>query len=269
MSCDINKEKRDAIRRTWAQDVPVDIDTLFFVGNENVDHRDSIQLDCPDDYESCYLKQWRMIEFLKDYDYVFFCDDDTYVVVDRLLTCGYEQHDYMGCPCEIENGVIMAHGGAGFWMSKSAMRAALMVGLNHPEFVKTIYSDRMVGHLMHIAGYPLYGDGRFNLGKYIGDKGICNLRPNRENSYITTHFVTVEWFDKIYNHFKKGDKLPSNDYYMNILGSTVAFLENGGKWYYMVNANRQFIGEFELACQAENHAIEMVKKLVAERSTTP
>lgn len=254
-SCNAYKERRDAIRDTWLKDVPCGIDTAFFVGRGDAD--DATALPCGDTYDDCWVKQFEMIKYMKDYDFVFFCDDDTYAVVDRLMLSGFEKHDYMGCPCDVYEGeIVMAHGGAGFWMSSYAMAMAVEVGLDHPKFTKTIFSDRTVGYLMDIAGIKLHGDYRFNLGKYHGHKGFCNLVPNRQNLYITTHFVKPKMMPLIYAHFKEGVPLPPNCYTMGINGRRVDFSEKNGKWWYFVWGDTAFKGEFDLAQQAEFAAMK-------------
>jgi hypothetical protein len=253
MSCVKNAERREAVRRTWVKDIPFGIDYFFFVGHVGVS--DAISLPCGDAYEDCAFKQIEMIKFVKDYDYVFFCDDDTYVVIDRLMLCGFEAHDYMGCPCMLYEECVAAHGGAGFWMSKKAMVAALDVGLDHPKFIKTQFSDQAVGRLLRIAGIKLKADMRFHLGKYVGNRGVCVLVPNRFNRYITTHFISPAKADQVYAHFHSGASLPQNVYTMSICGRRVDFSEHRGNWWYSVWGESGFRGEFAFAQEAENDAI--------------
>lgn len=250
-SCINYKDRRDAIRNTWMKDIPSDVFSCFFVGS-HCDEPNVESLNCGDSYKDCGIKQFEMIKFLKDYDHVFFCDDDTYVVVDRLLNSEYENDDYIGCPCNIENShVIMAHGGAGFWMSKKAMNQALEIGINHNQFHNNIFSDRTVAYLMDMAGIKLKGDYRYNLGKYNGNKGFCNLVPNKNNKYITTHFVVPYMFKMIDYHFKHGHPLPINNYSVNF-GRNIIVLENkDGTWKYKINGDDSFIGNFNMANEAE------------------
>lgn len=258
MSCGPNKHKREAIRRTWMTDMPADVPVSFFVGETEAD--DAIKLPCPDDYDHCWLKQWLMIKSLWDHRHVFFCDDDTYIVAERLLGCHFDQHRYMGCPCEIEDRVIMAHGGAGFFMNRTAMRACNRVSEKHEIFSSTIYSDRLVGKLMHLIGIKLHPDFRFNPGKYKNDKGFCNLTPNRENCYITTHFVSPELMDLIHYHFKEGGPLPRNMYDLYFDGKRVIFFEGDGEWKYLIEGTGEAVGNFKLAHFAECHAHESFQK---------
>jgi hypothetical protein len=59
---------------------------------------DEIILSCPDDYFHLPYKvramhRWALTQ---DFDYVYKADTDTYVDVDRLMSSGFEQHDFVG-----------------------------------------------------------------------------------------------------------------------------------------------------------------------------
>jgi hypothetical protein len=264
-SCAAYKERRDAIRKTWLNDVPHGIDKFFFVGS---DCDDATKLDCGDTYDDCAEKQYQSMLYLQDYDHIFFCDDDTYVVPDRLLLCGFENHDYMGCPCRIDgdpDAPLMAQGGAGFWLSKKAIKRGLLEERDRrlsPHYNIGKYSDRFVAYLMNCCRISVHGDFRFNLGKYNGDRGFCNLVPNRFNPYITTHFVTPQLADLIYAHFKEGLVLSPNCYTMVLGGKRVDFSEKSGKWWYFVWGDTQFKGEFDLAQHAEMEAFKDITSRV-------
>lgn len=252
-SCAAYRDRRDGMRTTWLRDKPDHVDACFFVGG-GTDCDDATCLPCGDAYADCAAKQFEMIRHCRDYDYVFFCDDDTYVVVGRLMESGFQQHQYMGCPCRVDEGnFVMAHGGAGFWMSRAAMAAALEIGPGHPRVVPTTFSDRLVGNLMTVAGVPLWGDYRFNLGKYVGDRGFCNIVPTLSNRYVTTHFVSPALAAQIYDHFTAGTPLQQMSYYMTIAGRRVLFSEDGGRWSYHV-AGGTSRSDFALAHEAEVEA---------------
>ena len=258
MSCGPNKHKRDAIRRTWMTDMPADVPVMFFVGDTDSD--DAIRLSCPDDYDHCWLKQMEMIRHLWERSHVFFCDDDTYVVASRLMACGYDQHRYMGCPCEIEGGVTMAHGGAGFFLNRTAMKAINRISPKHDVFKSTTFSDRIVGKLMKIVGIKLFPDFRFNPGKYKDDKGFCNLVPNQSNRYVTTHFVTPQLMELLDHHFKNGGPTPRNIYDMYFGGKRVLVYESEGDWNYLIEGTGQAVGGFKLAHFAEAEAFSRLGK---------
>jgi hypothetical protein len=235
----------------------------FFVGVHQQSPEDGVvMLDCPDSYDSCHWKQWRMLQWVgeRGYDNTFFCDDDTYVVPDRLMAC--QNPGYTGCPCEIEPGVLMAHGGAGFLLNRDSLKFILAVSETNEIFRKTTFSDRLVGYLAYVAGVPLTPNYRFNLGKYANDKGFCNLIPTRYNSYITTHFVTPPLADLIHHHFKAGGPLPKNVYDMSFFGKKVVFAENmEGKWFYLLDNSGHGVGPFDLAHYAEAAALNQLAAL--------
>lgn len=120
MSCVKNTHRRESIRKTWGKQSSVEIS--FFVGGQSTD---TVCLPCGDFYGDCAEKQLLMIDYCQNYDYAFFCDDDTYVVVDRLLSCGFENHDYMGSGYQTKGSY--AHGGSGYFLSQKAMRSILAV----------------------------------------------------------------------------------------------------------------------------------------------
>jgi hypothetical protein len=274
MSCVPYRDRRDAIDATWFRDVPVGTDFYFFVGTREGDQREDAEvLPCGDEYADCAKKQFEAIRFLLKYggyDHVFFCDDDTYVVADRLLACGYEAHDYMGCPCLVgEYNIVVAHGGAGFWMSRRAMELADAA----PEEDKAVshFSDRALGYVLDRAGIKVHGDFRFNMGKYNNDVGFCNLVPNRENPYITAHYVRPAMFPALHAHFKDGTPLPPNRYGMNFFGMPVDLYEVGGHWGYSLNGGPVMYvgGGFVLAHDAEAAAFEAVLAGIRRASSPP
>jgi len=128
LSCKKNASLRKCILNTWAKNISVEV--FFIVGDNYTRIEDNIlYIDCPDDYLNHSHKQIDALRFLydKDFTHIFCCDDDTYVVIDRLLNCGYEDHDYMGATVYTSNRVAYAYGGSGFFLSKKAVEKGLKV----------------------------------------------------------------------------------------------------------------------------------------------
>ena len=106
---------------------------------------------CPDDYNSLSLKTrwlclWAITNFM--FDFLFKCDDDTYVHVDRLLKC--DTHgDYVGCDIP-GHDYPHASGGAGYRLSRNA-------AIHVATFLNgsASYEDWMVWKLLTNAGMPL------------------------------------------------------------------------------------------------------------------
>jgi len=98
-SCHKNRHAHEELRNTWVSHMDF-ADVRFFLGNPPIDimAKDEVYLDVPDDYEGLCYKTFRIIQYADNcgYDYIFKCDTDTFVVPERLKTCGFENHDYMG-----------------------------------------------------------------------------------------------------------------------------------------------------------------------------
>jgi hypothetical protein len=120
-------DRIQAIRDTWAKDVPAEMDLRFFYGAPDpfaypVNGVDEVLLNVRDDYE--YLPEkvvgicgWTVAN---GYDWMLKADDDTYIWPQRALEeIRWKQFDYAG---------YMAHsggyvsGGPGYWLSSKAMR---------------------------------------------------------------------------------------------------------------------------------------------------
>lgn len=77
------------MRETWLQKLPPGVTALFFTGaGETCNERGLVQFSCPDDYIHLPCKVQNFYRYAlahHDFDYVFKCDDDTYVHTERLL----------------------------------------------------------------------------------------------------------------------------------------------------------------------------------------
>jgi hypothetical protein len=94
----------DAIRATWGQELRGKAMLRFFVGvepNSRVSRNfksDEIAVNSGDDYNSLPHKTRAICYWAttKQLDHLFLCDNDTYVNVPKLLSCGYQCFDYSG-----------------------------------------------------------------------------------------------------------------------------------------------------------------------------
>ena len=100
-TCANAEKKRELIRKTWmAQSVP-GIECRFFLGRrEAVDREeDAIPLWVNDDDDH---RPEKVLAFFRhaleyyDFDWLFKCDDDTYVALDRLADLADDQYDLIG-----------------------------------------------------------------------------------------------------------------------------------------------------------------------------
>jgi hypothetical protein len=155
------------VRDTWWKDVAAHghhIDGRFFYGRPFAGAilDDEVVLDCGSDYASLPARTQEICRWAlkRNYDYLFKCDDDTAVYVDRLLNeiLSGKIGDYAGC----ENDGACT-GGPGYILSRFAIRAVAEAAA--PEhwaedmFVAKVMSDNNIHPVSlntHLPGYKAH-----------------------------------------------------------------------------------------------------------------
>jgi hypothetical protein len=121
-----------AVRDTWWKDVRAHehhVDARFFYGKPFVGEpaADEVILNCGSDYASLPLRTQAICKYALDhkYDFLYKCDDDTAVFVDRLVReiLDGRTADYAGC---LNDNVCT--GGPGFVLSKRMMELVAKAG---------------------------------------------------------------------------------------------------------------------------------------------
>lgn len=125
-SCRKLRDRRDAIRDTWLKNVNGPIMAKFFVG-QGADALETAEdiwvVDAPDDYPSLPRKVAAL--FTKalgtDFDYLFKCDDDTYLDPSRLVSLIQPGTDFV---CSADwHSFGFAQGGAGYLATRKTVTA--------------------------------------------------------------------------------------------------------------------------------------------------
>ena len=100
VSCHTRPEFSDAVRNTWASEIPKDkADTLFFMGKgPKIPKEDEIILDCGDGHSDLPEKVREIVRwaYTHNYDHVFKIDDDVVLSPQSFLRSGFEKFDYIG-----------------------------------------------------------------------------------------------------------------------------------------------------------------------------
>ena len=116
------------------------------------------------------------------YTNVFKCDNDTYVDVPRLLTSGFENHDYVGFDWDGRGGYCS--GGSGYWLSEKSCKIVIASQFTSDYGDDTRRSlrgeDLQVGEALRAAGVMPVGDSRYRL-RVPG--------PTSNNDVITLHDI--------------------------------------------------------------------------------
>lgn len=116
MSCEAERYMHDVIRETWLRNCPCDY--AFILGHEaGSQFADEIRMAyVPDARNALIYKVQATMRYALNsgYDYLFRCDNDTFVAVDRLLASDFAERD-------LTNG----YGGTGIWLNRDCMQALL------------------------------------------------------------------------------------------------------------------------------------------------
>jgi hypothetical protein len=112
----------------------------------------------PDGFKNLPMKMFNILKHYEQEDYIFKCDTDTYVALDRLLAYPYKEHDYAGYEWKCFPHPY-ASGGAGYWLSNEAIK----VLLQHPPSADLSMpaEDYWVGQVLGEAGIRLYPDSNY------------------------------------------------------------------------------------------------------------
>ena len=183
-------ERAERCRRTWLVHAPrQSIDYVFLVGGAGEFRRqdDVLYLPCPDDYPSLPQKTRRFCQWAlqhAEFDYLFKCDDDTYVDLARLADYpagrlfDYAGGEYAG----------YASGGGGYFLSR---RAAALVA----EHLDAPWGneDELVGRCLKAHGIALHADSVFQ-----GFTQWTGSVPRPDNAVITAHGISPSLWDEIH-----------------------------------------------------------------------
>jgi hypothetical protein len=174
-----------AIRRTWACAVG-HIPVRFFTGGEAV-LPDEVHLDAPDTYEGLPLKVKEILRWslANGFDHTLLLDNDTFIISEVLLKCGFEQHDYTGKNAARRKQAPFAHGGWSYFVSR---RLAELVVKAEPQ---TNAEDRFVGQVAADNRIALYTPKDF-------DSMAFHFPPA---AYGRRYHPSLQWQEMMYRKF--------------------------------------------------------------------
>ena len=114
------EERRACVRETWWNKQPYDYRFFFGLNGGRKPLADEVFLEVPDDFEYFAQKNKAICRWAieQKYDWMFHCDDDTYVRRLELPTHG----DQIGRAPFGFGGKNYICGGSGYWLSRKAMQ---------------------------------------------------------------------------------------------------------------------------------------------------
>ncbi len=181
-SCVHYEDRMQAVRETWLSQEVNGVQALFFVGgSDGVTHvgGDVMHLPSPDTYERLPEK---VLSFFKEalerfeFDWLFKCDDDTYVAMDRLHDILDPEFDLIGNELVESRG--SPSGGAGYFLSR--------------EMVEKIVSDDTISP--EGCEDVLIGEAAVRLGaRTKATTRLCwdvSRSPHEDNDVVTSHWCS-------------------------------------------------------------------------------
>jgi hypothetical protein len=210
ISCGKHHARREACRLSWVPAAGTAaatggedaVDVVFVVGVADLAEPwrggDTLYVPCPDDYGHLPRKTWWLARAARDrgYDYLFKCDDDTFVHVGRLVDRARAGAAFAGH--EVVPGV--ASGGAGYLLdaASAAVLAERMAG------VAAGAEDVAASRALAAAGVRLDHDPRFWPWN--------NRVPTVFDGQISAHYVDPVALPRLAASLRSGSGPPAGAY---------------------------------------------------------
>ena len=176
-----NQARREAVRETWMSKPQQSVICRFFVGGADplTEEADTLTLDTPDGYNELPAKVLAFFrEALRTYDFewLFKCDDDTYLSKERLFDLISPDYDLVGNEFLTERGA--PSGGAGYLLSRKLVERLATDGNISP----TGAEDLLIGEAALRLGAVASATERlcWNSSRY----------PQRNNDVVTSHWCS-------------------------------------------------------------------------------
>jgi hypothetical protein len=181
-SCNAHANKRKGVRDTWLRRLPPGVTALFFTGEgEATDEPGLVRLPSPDDYGHLPSKVQGFYRYAlahHDFDYIFKCDDDTYVHAGRLLELPKPEADFTGNEYLRSHG--FASGGAGYLLSRRMAEHFVSKPIKAQGAEDVFFS-----HLAKSSGLGLSVSSELHPGP--------DEPPEPGNQTITAHWCDPAW----------------------------------------------------------------------------
>lgn len=177
-----DRAKVQAQRNTWRKDAE-GVDIRVFLGRgDSAIAEDEVLLPCGDGYADLPEKVRLMCAYALEhgYDYIFKCDSDVYVQVDRLLNAVPVGHDYVG-RLRGPSGNWKAPYASGFayWLSRKAMQHRV-----HDPQPTDVVEDRATATILNAAGIKCHPDYRYVVSRSKRNALSDDEGPRRGNQII-------------------------------------------------------------------------------------
>lgn len=186
-SCAGAHKRRETIRNTWMKHAEPGIECRFFMGRrEEAEEKDVVSLWVHDDYNHLPEKVLAFFRYALehyDFDWLFKCDDDTWIDLSRLATLPDERYDLIGDMSLQARGA--PSGGAGYLLSRALVEKIAA----ETDVPLTGAEDLIFGELAVRLGARCHATDRLNLNN--------KPYPMDDNDLITSHWCSPEQLEAI------------------------------------------------------------------------
>ncbi len=183
-TCAAHAERKKAVRDTWLRHIPDGIRCIFFTGRTATEAPagpDTVILPVDDNYKTLPQKTFSFLCHAlenEEFDWLFKCDDDTYVALDRLASIIRPECDIIGNP--MLRSRHAPSGGAGYMLSRRIVEKIVSAGAVPP----TGAEDLIIGHkAINLGAVPHATDRLCHNNKRY---------PLPSNDTVTSHWCGPE-----------------------------------------------------------------------------
>ena len=181
-TCQNHTGKRQAVRETWFPRGVDGVDARFFMGCGGImEEEDTVVLDVADDYDHLPAKVMAFFRHALehfDFDWLFKCDDDTYVDLSRLPDLALDGVDLVGNRFLWERGA--PSGGAGYLLSRRIVERLVREG----TLPDTGDEDLLIGREAMRLGAVVMATNRL--------RHNAHSYPRQDNDLVSAHWLGPE-----------------------------------------------------------------------------
>ena len=191
-SCRAYADRRAAVRETWLGRLPGNVAGRFFVGaGPRLAEDDVVALPVGDDYGELPRKVQAFCQHAlaeAEFEYLFKCDDDTYVLGARLAQLARRGAEFVGTQDTFAQG--FASGGAGYLLSRKAVEVVAAAPAPGPGG-----EDVWITRVLQRAGFKLTPSPRLRWDH--------REFPQADNDLITAHWCSPDLLRGIHDGLAK------------------------------------------------------------------
>lgn len=195
-SCHRYADRRAAQNATWLQEWPHDF--FYLIGQPTTPHLpDALHCNVSDAFKDIAPKVQYACRYALDTntDFLVVGDDDTLLIPERLLACGFQKHDYLGfmrtSGLEYNANIPYAQGSC-YVLSARAMEKVVLSDVMRPGII----DDGAVGQAL-FRRVPFTHEHRFEPGP------VPEPFPMASNDLISTHKCLPDTMRNLWAQWRK------------------------------------------------------------------